>query len=72
MKMFDSDRSSGVPAEYVARRAETVGDMFLKRVERDGDGPAFYFKEGGEWQPVSWNAFAERAGAVASVGPDPR
>ena len=66
MKMFDSDRSSGVPAEYVARRAETVCDMFLKRVERDGDGPAFYFKEGGEWQPVSWNAFAERAGAVAS------
>ena len=64
--MFDSDRSTGTPAEYIARRATTVGDMFLKRVERDGEKPAFYFKEGGEWQPVSWNAFAEHAGAIAS------
>jgi long-chain acyl-CoA synthetase len=64
--MFDSDRSTGTPAEYIARRATTVGDMFLKRVERDGEKPAFYFKEGGEWQPVSWNTFAEHAGAIAS------
>ena len=64
--MFDSDRSSGTPAEYIARRATTVADMFLKRVERDGEKPAFYFKEGGEWQPVSWNTFAEHAGAIAS------
>jgi long-chain acyl-CoA synthetase len=35
-------------------------------VERDGDRPAFYFKEGGEWQPVGWNTFAKRAGAIAS------
>ena len=40
--------------------------MFLKRVERDGDRPAFYFKEGGEWQPVGWNTFSERSGAIAS------
>ena len=59
--MFDTDRTTGTPAEYIARRAKTVGDMFLKRVERDGDKPAFYFKEDGEWQPVSWNAFAEQA-----------
>jgi long-chain acyl-CoA synthetase len=64
--MFDSDRSAGTPAEYIARRATTVADMFLKRVERDGEKPAFYFKEGGEWQPVSWNTFAEHAGAIAS------
>jgi len=64
--MFNSDRSTGTPAEYIARRATTVGDMFLKRVERDGEKPAFYFKEGGEWQPVSWNTFAEHAGAIAS------
>jgi long-chain acyl-CoA synthetase len=64
--MFDTDGTTGTPAEYIARRAKTVGDMFLKRVERDGDRPAFYFKEGGEWQPVGWNTFAKRAGAIAS------
>ena len=64
--MFDSDRSTSTPAEYIARRAETVGEMFLKRVERDGDRPAFYFKDGDQWQPVSWNAFSEQAGAVAT------
>ena len=64
--MFDAEQQTGVPAEYIARRSETVGDMFLKRVERDGDKPAFYFKEGGEWQPVSWNGFLANAGAVAS------
>ena len=64
--MFDTDRSTSTPAEYIARRAETVGEMFLKRVERDGDRPAFYFKDGDQWQPVSWNAFSEQAGAIAS------
>jgi len=64
--MFDTDRGAGTPAEYIARRANTVGEMFLKRVERDGDKPAFYFKEGDEWQPVGWNAFAEQSGAIAS------
>jgi long-chain acyl-CoA synthetase len=64
--MFDSDRSTSTPAEYIARRAETVGEMFLKRVERDGDRPAFYFKDEDQWQPVSWNAFSEQAGAVAT------
>jgi len=64
--MFETDRSGGTPAEYIARRTSTVGQMFLKRVERDGDEPAFYFKEGGDWEPVSWNAFSERAGAIAS------
>jgi long-chain acyl-CoA synthetase len=64
--MFDSDRTNGTPAEYIARRSKTVGEMFLKRVERDGDKPAFYFKGDGEWQPVGWNAFLEHAGAIAS------
>ena len=64
--MFDSRQDTGTPAEYIARRSHTVGEMFLQRVARDGDAPAFYYKEGGEWQPVSWNGFSERAGAVAS------
>ena len=64
--MFDTQSTTGTPAEYIARRAKTVGDMFLKRVERDGDRPAFYFKDGGEWQPVGWNAFSDRSGAIAS------
>ena len=64
--MFDTDNSTGTQAEYIARRSQTVGEMFLKRVERDGDKPAFFFKESGQWQPVSWNGFAERAGAIAS------
>jgi long-chain acyl-CoA synthetase len=64
--MFDTDGTTGTPAEYIARRAKTVGDMFLKRVERDGDRPAFYCKEGGEWQAVGWNTFAKRAGAIGS------
>ena len=64
--MFETDRSSGTPAEYIARRSRTVGELFLKRVERDGDKPAFYFKEGGDWQPVSWTTFSARAAAIAS------
>lgn len=64
--MFETDRSGGTPAEYIARRSSTVGDMFLKRVERDGDKPAFYFKHGADWEPVSWNAFSARAEAIAS------
>ncbi len=64
--MFATQSSSGTPAEYVARRTETVGQMFLERVARNGDKPAFFHKESGEWQPVSWNEFEERAGAVAS------
>jgi long-chain acyl-CoA synthetase len=40
--------------------------MFLKRVERDGEAPAFFFKQDGQWQPVSWNDFARQAGAIAS------
>ena len=35
--MFDTDNSTGTQAEYIARRSHTVGEMFLKRVERDGD-----------------------------------
>ena len=64
--MFDTDRTTGTPAEYIARRANTVGEMFLKRVERDGDKPAFYYKQGGEWQVCGWNAFQWQAGTVAS------
>ena len=64
--MFDPSPPTAASAEYIARRTETVGEMFLERAARDGDKPAFYFKSGGQWQPVSWNGFAERAGAVAS------
>jgi long-chain acyl-CoA synthetase len=65
--MFDTDRTTGTPAEYIARHANTVGEMFLKRVERDGDKPAFYYKKrGGEWQACGWNAFHWQAGTVAS------
>ena len=64
--MFDTDRTTGTPAEYIARNANTVGEMFLKRVERDGDKPAFYYKEGDEWQVCGWNAFHWQAGTVAS------
>ena len=64
--MFDSKQSGGTPAEYVARQAETVGEMFLKRVERDGDAPAFYFKQDDAWQPVGWSEFLTHAGAVAT------
>ena len=40
--------------------------MFLERVKRDGDKAAFYFKDGGDWQSVGWNAFADHASAIAS------
>jgi long-chain acyl-CoA synthetase len=64
--MFVTQRAAAAPAEYIARRTKTVGEMFLKRVERDGDKPAFYFKENGQWQPVGWNAFCGHADAIAS------
>jgi long-chain acyl-CoA synthetase len=64
--MFDTDRPAGKASEYMARQTDTVGRMFLRRVERSGDKPAFFFKAGGHWQPVSWNGFLEHAGAVAS------
>ncbi len=64
--MFDTPPAEGNPAEYIARRSRTVGDMFIKRVERDGDRPAFHFKAGADWEPVSWNTFADRASAIAT------
>jgi long-chain acyl-CoA synthetase len=64
--MFDTHATTGNPAEYIARRSKTLGDMFLKRVERDGDKPAFHFKQRGEWQAVSWNDFGRHAAAIAS------
>lgn len=64
--MFETNASTGNPAEYIARRSDTVGEMFLARVLRDGDLPAFYFKRSGDWQPVSWNAFLGHASAIAS------
>ena len=30
--MFDTDRSTGTPAEYIARSSETIGEMFLNFV----------------------------------------
>lgn len=64
--MFQPTGTPGRPAEYIARRSTTVGDMFLKRVERDGDRPAFYFKQSGRWQPVAWSEFLQHASAIAS------
>ena len=64
--MFDTDTSTGTQAEYIARRTNTVGEMFLERVKRDEARAAFFFKAEGEWQPVSWTDFAARAGAIAS------
>ena len=64
--MFDTERSTGAPAEYLARETDTIGRMFAARVAREGDNPAFHFKKNGSWQPVSWNQFSDFAGAVAS------
>ena len=64
--MFDTERSTGAPAEYLARETDTIGRMFAARVAREGDKPAFHFKKDGSWQPVSWNQFSDFAGAVAS------
>jgi len=64
--MFDTDTSTGTPAEYMARRTNTVGEMFLKRVERDREKPALHYKARDGWQPVTWNDFEKKAGAVAS------
>jgi long-chain acyl-CoA synthetase len=64
--MFDTERSTGTPAEYLARETDTIGRMFAARVARDGDKPAFHFKRNESWEPVTWNQFADFAGAVAS------
>jgi long-chain acyl-CoA synthetase len=64
--MFDTERSMGAPAEYLARETDTIGRMFAARVAREGDNPAFHFKKDGSWRPVSWNQFSDFAGAVAS------
>ena len=64
--MFDTDTSTGTPAEYMARRTNIVGEMFLKRVERDGEKPALHYKARDGWQPVTWSDFEKKAGAVAS------
>ena len=50
----------------MARHSDTVGRMFLSRVERDRDKPAFFFKEDDTWQAVSWSQFSGLSGAVAS------
>lgn len=67
--MFDviaSGTATGTPAEYIARRSQTVGEMFLARAERDREKAAFYVKEGERWQPVTWGEFEERSAAIAS------
>ena len=64
--MFDTKRAAGTPAQYVARESETIGEMFLRRVALSGDQPAFYFKDGGDWQAVGWNQFFEQSAAVAA------
>jgi len=50
----------------MARHSDTVGRMFLSRVERDRDKPAFFFKQHDTWQAVSWSQFSGLSGAVAS------
>ena len=55
----------------MAKEARSVGDLFLRRVARDGYRIAFRHKHAtpdgdGRWQPTSWLQFGERAQAVAS------
>lgn len=64
--MFQPTGTTGRPAEYIARRSSTVGEMFLQRVERDTDLPAFFFKEAGRWEPVRWTEFLQHSSAIAS------
>jgi long-chain acyl-CoA synthetase len=64
--MFDTKGTAGTPAQYVARESETIGEMFLRRVALSGKEPAFFFKDGGEWQAVDWNRFFEQSASIAA------
>ena len=54
-----------IPCQYMAREARTVGDMFMRRVQRSRVSPAAYVKKGGRWVDVTWGELSSQVRAAA-------
>lgn len=64
--MLDPAYTPANPAALLAPDARTVGDLFLRRVDRDGDRLAFRHKVGGRWTDTLWSGLYRQAAAVAT------
>lgn len=64
--MLDPGYTPTSPAALLASNARTVGDLFLRRVDRDGDRLAFRHKVGGRWTDTLWSRFYRHAASTAS------
>ena len=65
--MLDQPQQFAIPATYLTDDARTVGDLFVKRVERDGRRLAFKERQRSRWVPTTWQQFHDRSAAVAST-----
>ena len=59
--MFDSDLIPTSKPDYLAPNSRTVGEMFLERVRRSADRPAYQQKINGQWQTTTWPQFLDKA-----------
>lgn len=62
-------------ATLLAAEATTLGDLFRRRVARDGHRTAFFDKLGGTWRPTTWAQWGDRsarfAAGLAALGVQP-
>lgn len=63
--MLDRPWSPPVPPYYLAKECSTLGELFLRRVERDGHRVAFKQRIDGRWVPATWREFYRRSAAIA-------
>ncbi len=59
------DTGSDAPARNLAPDADSLGDMFLRRVAADAQRVAFFHKADGAWLSTTWGEFGDRAARVA-------
>jgi long-chain acyl-CoA synthetase len=54
-----------VPVNRVSHSATTLGDLFRRRARATPAAPAMYENRGGEWRPITWEGFHDRARRAA-------
>ncbi|MEZ4434430.1 MAG: AMP-binding protein [bacterium] len=60
------DTGSHGPATLLAAEATSLGDLFRRRVARDGARVAYFDKVAGAWQPTTWRQWSDRAARFAA------
>jgi len=65
--MFDAQAAVRTPVTHLAPKAQSVPDLFLRRVAASNDRKAFQYKRDGRWIDVSWGEFGRTAQALAQA-----